>query len=75
MACVRIIGEGSSCEVTAMTFYEAWRILITGHDNGEIRLWDLDTGLFTTLRQHTNTVSCLSMAMMRRNEELLISGG
>ena len=47
----------------------------TGHDNGEIRLWDVDTGRHQTLKQHTNTVSCLTMALFRRSEELLISAG
>lgn len=27
------------------------------------------------LRHHTNTISCMCMALVRRNEELLITGG
>ncbi len=46
----------------------------TGHDNGDIRLWDLDTGPWATLQQHTNTVTSLVLAIVRKNEELLISG-
>ncbi|PNW82472.1 hypothetical protein CHLRE_06g280350v5 [Chlamydomonas reinhardtii] len=73
MACIRVMEELSS-EISAMTFYEGWNLLVTGHDNGDIRLWNLDTGSTTTLRQHTNTVTSLELALVHRNEELLISG-
>ncbi len=46
-----------------------------GHDNGDIRLWNLDTQTTQTLRQHTNAVTCLAMALLHRNEELLLSAG
>ncbi|GAX81159.1 hypothetical protein CEUSTIGMA_g8592.t1 [Chlamydomonas eustigma] len=78
LCCVRVMGGNDvvNSEISAMTFYEAWRILVTGHDNGEIRLWDVESGQTTfTLRQHSNTVSCMSMTMVRRNEELLVTGG
>ncbi|PNH10255.1 Outer row dynein assembly protein 16 [Tetrabaena socialis] len=72
MACIRVMDEVKS-EVSAMTFYEGWNILVTGHDNGDIRLWNLDTSNTVTLRQHNNTVTSLTLALVHRNEELLIS--
>eukprot|EP00798_Chlamydomonas_sp_ICE-L_P028022 gene28022-31123_t len=45
MAVIRVLEEERS-EMSAMTFYEAWSILVTGHDNGDIRLWDLDTASY-----------------------------
>ncbi|KAG2492355.1 hypothetical protein HYH03_009303 [Edaphochlamys debaryana] len=72
MACIRVMQEMSS-EISAMTFYEGWNLLVTGHDNGDIRLWNLDTSHAVTLRQHANTVTALAMALVHRNEELLIS--
>ncbi len=51
-----------------------WERVRAGHDNGDIRLWDLDTGPWAVLQQHTNSVTSLVMAMIRKNEELLISG-
>ncbi|GFR51000.1 hypothetical protein Agub_g13326, partial [Astrephomene gubernaculifera] len=72
MECLRVIEEGCS-EISAMTFYEGWNLLVTGHDNGDIRLWNLDTSHSVTLRQHSNTVTSLALALVHRNEELLIS--
>ncbi|KXZ44857.1 hypothetical protein GPECTOR_61g810 [Gonium pectorale] len=73
MACIRVMEEGAS-EISAMTFYEGWNLVVTGHDNGDIRLWNLDTGAAVTLRQHANTVTALALALVHRNEELLLSG-
>ncbi|EFJ40323.1 hypothetical protein VOLCADRAFT_99881 [Volvox carteri f. nagariensis] len=73
MGCIRVMEEATS-EISAMTFFEGWNLLVTGHDNGNIRLWNLDTGHATTLKdKHTNAVTALSLALVHRNEELLIS--
>ncbi|KAL6753225.1 WD40-repeat-containing domain protein [Haematococcus lacustris] len=72
MQCARVLHEEQS-EISAMTFYEAWNILVTGHDNGDIRLWDMDTASSHTLSHHTNSVTSLVLALVRKNEELLIS--
>ena len=34
-----------------MTFFEGWNTIASGHESGDIRLWNMDTGLATTLRQ------------------------
>lgn len=91
MACVRVLEHTSiqtdskatlsgpivaASEISSMTFYEAWRILVTGHENGDLRLWDMDTGRSKMMApQHSNSISCMSMAILRKNEELLLSGG
>ncbi len=48
--------------------------MLAGHDSGDIRLWDLDTGSSQTLKQHTNSVTSVVLALLRKSEELLISG-
>ena len=50
-------------------------MLLPGHDNGDIRLWNLDTGSSQTLQLHTNAVMALSLALIHRNEDLLVSAG
>jgi WD40 repeat protein len=51
-------------EVSTCTFFEAWNMLISGHDAGEIVLWNMATGSQRTLYQHTNSVSCMEMALL-----------
>ena len=46
-----------------------------GHDDGSIRLWNLETGTTVDLAQHTNTVTCLVMAPVSTVDELLFSAG
>ncbi|MEW5314577.1 MAG: hypothetical protein WDW38_006061 [Sanguina aurantia] len=74
MDVIRVLHESVS-EITAMTFHEGWNLVVTGHDNGAIRVWSLDTGRATTLLQHTNSITFLGMALVHRNEELLVSAG
>ena len=47
----------------------------SGHDDGSIRLWNLETGTTVDLQQHTNTVTCLVMAQVSDSDELLFSTG
>ncbi|GLC46623.1 hypothetical protein PLESTB_001224200 [Pleodorina starrii] len=73
MACIRVMEETGS-EISSMTFFEGWNLLATGHDSGDVRLWNLDTGHATSLqRVHSNAVTALALALVHRNEELLIS--
>jgi len=44
-----------------------------GHDNGDVRLWDMGSGSSRLLKQHTNTVTAVLVVLMKRNEELLIT--
>ncbi|MCY4401860.1 MAG: WD40 repeat domain-containing protein [Candidatus Poribacteria bacterium] len=49
-----------SAAVTVVTFYSDGVVLASGHKNGSIRLWDLDTGKpIQTLRRHASAVSSI----------------
>eukprot|EP00775_Hariotina_reticulata_P004960 gene4960-5201_t len=70
---VAVVGS----ELSAMTFLQAWGILATGHDDGNVLLWRLDTGSHIALAPagHSNTVSCLAPVATAKGDELLLSGG
>ena len=74
MACVRVLTERRS-EVACMTFVSSRGILATGHDDGCLRLWNVDTGSTINMREHANTVSAVIAAWLRPSEEMVVSGG
>ncbi|KAF5831098.1 WD40-repeat-containing domain protein [Dunaliella salina] len=74
MSCARVIHQEFS-EISAMSFHEAKDIMVTGHDNGDVRLWDMSSGSPQLLRQHSNTVTAVLVVLLKRNEELLITTG
>lgn len=46
-----------------------------GHDDGSIRVWNLESSTCTDLHHHTNTVTCLAMAQVSEVDEVLFSAG
>lgn len=58
--------------ITVVSFFVCLYVLL-GHDNGDVRLWDMGSGSSQLLRQHTNTVTAVLLVLMKRNEELLIT--
>ena len=48
---------------------------MTGHDDGCIKLWNLETANTVELKQHSNSVTCLVMADVSGTDELLFSAG
>ncbi|KAL0022030.1 hypothetical protein WJX77_007822 [Trebouxia sp. C0004] len=74
MTCLRVLKETRS-ELTALTFFAAGNTPITGHDDGSIRLWNLETGTAVDLMHHTNSVTCLVMAQVSHLDQLLFSAG
>ena len=46
-----------------------------GHDDGSIRVWNMESTSCIDLRHHTNTVTCLAMAQVSEVDELLFSAG
>ncbi|KAL3145424.1 hypothetical protein ABBQ38_001669 [Trebouxia sp. C0009 RCD-2024] len=74
MVCLRVLKETHS-ELTALTFFAAGNSPITGHDDGSIRVWNLESGTCIDLQHHTNTVTCLAMAQVSEADELLFSAG
>jgi WD40 repeat protein len=49
--------------------------MLSGHDDGSIRLWNLETGTAVDLVHHTNSVTCLVMAQVSDVDQLLFSAG
>eukprot|EP00242_Pyramimonas_sp_CCMP2087_P012444 CAMPEP_0198221630 /NCGR_PEP_ID=MMETSP1445-20131203/84479_1 /TAXON_ID=36898 /ORGANISM="Pyramimonas sp., Strain CCMP2087" /LENGTH=623 /DNA_ID=CAMNT_0043899849 /DNA_START=468 /DNA_END=2336 /DNA_ORIENTATION=- len=74
MACLRTLEEHRS-DLVCMRFCESRNTLVTGHDNGTVRLWNLDTASTINMTKHANTVSCIINAVLRRGEEFILTGG
>ena len=73
MATLSIMREESS-EISCMLVSALSDFVITGNDDGSIRLWNPDSGSTVSLKGHTNTVTCLDVAV-RGSTELLLSAG
>jgi WD40 repeat protein len=73
MACLSTLHEKRS-ELSCLMHSPLCEFLISGHDDGTIRLWNADSGSTITLNGHTNTVCCLDVTT-RGAMELLLSAG
>ena len=73
MATLSTLHEESS-EISCLHVSALSDFVITGNDDGSIRLWNPDSGSTISLTGHTNTVTCLDVAV-RGNTELLLSAG
>ena len=73
MATLSILREEQS-EISCMHVSALSDFVITGNDDGTIRLWNPDSGSTISLHGHTNTVTCLDVAV-RGSTELLLSAG
>jgi len=73
MATLQVMHETRS-EISCLHVSELCDFVITGNDDGSIRLWNPDSGSTISLEGHTNTVCCLDVAT-RGNTELLLSSG
>ena len=65
-------------EITCMTFLYNCCLVATGHEDGSIRLWNLEINTSVLLKckeedKHTNTISCI-MGYMYKESEILIAG-
>lgn len=78
LACARVFDEPGP-ELACLTFAPRPCRLVTGHDDGSIRLWGLDMGLSSTIRNrrdgHRNTASCIVALESRRPEDWLVATG
>jgi len=70
MSCLGILEERSS-EISSMLFIPGSIIIVTGHDDGRMKLWNIDSGSSMTLEHHKNTVSCLTVAPTQKRDFLL----
>lgn len=72
MSCLGVLKQRQS-EISCLLYLPGSIIIITGHDDGSIKLWNIDSGSSMALEQHKNTVSCLAIAHTAK-QDLLISG-
>ncbi len=70
---VQTLREEAS-EISCMVHSDEVDFLVTGNDDGTIRLWNADSGSTITLTGHQNTVTCLATAR-RGRVDLLLSAG
>ena len=64
----------TSSEISCMLHSPLCAFLLTGNDDGTIRLWNPDSGSTITLEGHSNTVCCLDVCT-RGRADLLLSAG
>ena len=60
MICFAMLREPSS-EISAMQHVPSTNLLFTGMDNGQIHLWNVDSGSAIVLKEHTNTVTSMAL--------------
>ena len=46
MSCISTIEAGEKNEISSMHYLTNANLVATGHDNGEIRLWNIEIGSF-----------------------------
>lgn len=72
LSCAAVLTEPGS-EVSCLLHCEARALLISGNDDGSIRLWNAASGSSVCLPAHGNTVTCLALGARGRSD-LLLSG-
>lgn len=66
MTCVTVLESSEQNEIAALHYLRNANLLVTGHDSGEVRLWNPDLGSFLVVDQsnpqlrHVNMVCCLA---------------
>lgn len=63
LTCLRVYKCDQS-EISCMTLFEGWNALITGHEGGEVVLWNVATGTHRIIGRHNNTVACMEMGVV-----------
>jgi len=63
MSCIRVLDEEES-EIASLTIFEALGLIATGHDDGHVRVWNLERSSTLNMKRHTNTVSCLGVCQI-----------
>lgn len=64
--------EGHTDAVSSIAFFHGNRNLVSGSNDGTVRLWDLDSrSSIETLTEHTDAVNCIAL---NRDESIVASG-
>lgn len=81
MSCTAVIENSEKSEISSMHYLFNANLLATGHDNGDIKLWNVDIGTSITLNQsssksrHVNNICALTSHIFPAGEEYLFSSG
>ena len=64
MVTMTIMESPETSELSCMTFLQNCGLVATGHEDGAVRIWNLEINSFVTLKcddklKHTNTISCI----------------
>jgi len=74
MTCIGIIREPDS-EICCIVYIPDSVILVSGHDNGTVKLWNVDNASCMTMDHHDSTVACLAVAhSSETNKDVLLAG-
>lgn len=74
---INVLQAPEYSEISCMTFLVKSCLVATGHEDGSIRLWNLDISSSVLLKspkyQHTNSISCI-IGVIDMDEEYLVAG-
>jgi WD40 repeat protein len=78
MALVTMMESPEYSEISCMTFLINCCLVATGHEDGAIRLWNLEINSSVTLKcdetlKHNNSISCI-LGVFHKDSEFLICG-
>ena len=72
METMNVLFAPEHSEISCMTFLVKSCLVATGHEDGSIRLWNLDISSSVLLKspkyQHTNSISCI-MGVIEQGDE------
>jgi WD40 repeat protein len=66
MSCLSTLENNDPSEIAAIHYLKNANLLVTGHDNGDVKLWNADLGSYLVVDQtnpamrHLNMVCCLA---------------
>ena len=44
MSCINVLENSERNEISCLHYLKNANLLVTGHDNGEVKLWNIDLG-------------------------------
>ena len=77
MNTIVVMEAPENSELSCMTYLMNCGLVATGHEDGNIRLWNLEISSHVTLKcgdekqRHTNSISCLQGILWKGSEFLL----
>jgi WD40 repeat protein len=72
MSCLGVLLERGA-DITSMFHLPESIVLFTGHDNGILKMWNIESGSCLELFHHTNTISGICFAPEQKEKDYLIT--